>query len=100
MKGWHTCSVSYLTPFQNNFFGIKLSFPSSSSFFLLNPKQIEVHACQRQPLSAGTSVSSSHFCALECWITVNKDVLNEFDWLFELQSRISQMWGNEGSEIL
>ena len=35
-----------------------------------------------------------------CLISVSKDVLHEFLWLFELQSRISHMCGNDGRESL
>ena len=35
---------------------------------------------------------------LVCWISVNKDALDEFHWLFELQSRSSRKCGNEESE--
>ena len=49
-------------------------------------------------LSQGTSVGSSHHRArlLVCWINVNKDVLNEFRWLFELQSSSCHKCGNDG----
>ena len=48
----------------------------------------------RQPLSAITSVCSSNHRAspLVRWMNVTKDVLDEFHWLFELQSRGSHEW--------
>ena len=53
-----------------------------------------------QPMSVITSVCSSHNCARGSvgWISVNKNVLYELHWLFELQSRISQMCGIGGHE--
>ena len=52
-----------------------------------------------QPLSAITSVCSSHHCArpLVCRISINKDALYEFR---EFQSRSSYKCGNEGYESL
>ena len=34
------------------------------------------------------------------WIIVNKDVLAELNWLFELQSRSGDKWRKDGHESL
>ena len=51
-----------------------------------------------QPMCAIASVCSSHPCARPsaCWKSVIKDVLFQFHWLFEHQSRRSHKCKNEG----
>ena len=62
------------------------------------------HKILHQPLFAiVASVCSSHHRARAfyvCWIAVNKYVLHELPWLFELQSRNSHKLRNEEYENL
>ena len=51
------------------------------------------------PLSAITPVWSSYH-PLVCWLSVNKDVLYEFHWLFKLLSRSCNKFVNDGYDSL
>ena len=82
MDGFDTCNILKMF-----FFAVNGGWKSLRSQLVL-------------PLSAITSVYSSHHCARPslCWISPKRDVLCKFHSLFELQSKSSRKWGNERFE--
>ena len=69
------------------------SNPAASTIMnLFTPKVTSINPCQQLLLCALPIIVVGQVS----WIIVNKDVLYEFHWLFEVQSRSSHKCRNEG----